>query len=473
MDIRTSQDVALIWCGPCMQGPSEAPRKECQSITVAACGFSLPDLTTVPAEDRCKMFRKRTESFFRSSSFSDTFEGGTYTDNESGTTTVTFQNDYVTIGEGEEAVRTCTARQFSTSYNFTDTETTNLDDEEEEDSSTTATYSSSSGIDSPCSGTFTIVSTGAPDDSGDFNVCPLPGVGEATEDFTYSTLGIFTFSETYDSFGTTISDTLTVTYSELVTIASLEAEIEVRKTMLAGANWPGGECSSSVEFIYGHEDPPEIPEPPPDPPEPVPELAIVCEQVGSVTKARYRFGIPSGERWEATASEWLAWDADDPGTRGPEPLKTTQDVAHAAWVIEHAAWTAAAPETRGEEPIEPTPRSVYEIQFDEGFFSSEWTSWKVLKDAFDAETAAHAAWVAGGSVGPEPDVSADPGAEPTAPTLVASRSWIYAADEWSPWYEMAVPTEAGETRIVNMQSLDRRSSAIGQKPTAHGEVYEF
>jgi hypothetical protein len=479
MNVLTSQDVALIGCCPCQPDACEAPRKECQSISVAACGFSLPALSTIPAEDRCKMFRKKKESFHRVSSYSNTTDGETSTDDEEFTITAIYQNDYVTIGEGEDAVRTCTSRQFSTAYLFTDTQTFSSDDPEVEGSTAVYTFSSSSGIGAPCSGSFTMTQTGFPDDSGVLNICPLPGLDVPIDVYTYSTLGIFTFSETFPSFETTITDTLTITYSEPVTIASLTAEIEVRKTMISGEDWPGSDCSSQVEFSYGYEDPPEIPDPAPDPPDPVPELAVVCEQVSAVTKARYRVGIPAGARWDATTAEWLAWDAagEEDEERGEEPPKTTLDAAHAAWEIAHAAWTAADPDERGEEPLEPTKRTTYELQWDEVFFPAEWEAWKALSDAFDAATAAHAIWEDADpdDRGDEPVIPDDPGAEPSpAPSLVTSRSWVYGGTaEWSGWFEIPIPEGQGETRVVNLLVICYRSAALGQKPTAHGEVYEL
>ncbi|MEY3898673.1 MAG: hypothetical protein RLZZ214_4195 [Verrucomicrobiota bacterium] len=207
------------------------------------------------------------------------------------------------------------------------------------------------------------------------------------------------------------------------------------------------------------------------------ELPISATGSATVTKARYRVGIPAGARWDATTAEWLAWDAagEEDEERGEEPPKTTLDAAHAAWEIAHAAWTAADPDERGEEPLEPTKRTTYELQWDEVFFPAEWEAWKALKDAFDAATAAHAIWEDADpdDRGDEPIIPDDPGAEPTAPSLVTSRSWVYAADEWSGWFEIAVPEGPGETRVVNLLVICYRSAALGQKPTAHGEVYEL
>jgi hypothetical protein len=262
-----------------------------------------------------------------------------------------------------------------------------------------------------------------------------------------------------------------------------KADLIARATAKMPAGWeePEGEvCSSSVEttwpiissFFSGAD-------PEADPPVPAtwPDcsselLPIESIATATVTKSRYRMGIPDGARWEATTAEWLAWE--EAGSVGEEPLKTTFDVAHAAWVIAKAEWDAADPETRGEEPLEPTTRSTYELEWDEVFFSEEWEEWKVLKDAFDAATIAYDAWVAAGSEGEAPPIPEEPDPEPTSPSLVASRSWVYSgAEEWSSWFEIAIPTVSGETRVVNIMIICYRSASLGQKPTAYGERYKF
>ena len=204
----------------------------------------------------------------------------------------------------------------------------------------------------------------------------------------------------------------------------------------------GSECASSIDV--GPPDPPE--EDPPLPPAPGPAPYI------NMVKVRYRRGIPAS---------WADFDG-----------------RHAAWVIAHAAWVIEDPETRGEEPEEPTERTTYECQWDDGNFSVEWLAWEVLKEAFDEATREHAEWVAGGSLGDEPDVPDDPGAAPEpVPTLVATRSWIYAPpDEFSEWFVMelpATPTKPVEILDVNLLVICYRSSSLGQKPTAHGKVHEF
>ena len=96
-------------------------------------------------------------------------------------------------------------------------------------------------------------------------------------------------------------------------------------------------------------------------------------------------------------------------------------------------------------------RSTWEMQWDEVFFPK----------AYDD-------WVAGGRVGEQP--------EDSDPVLVESRDWVWNKNPekpWSEWYKVDAPDSAGEVRVVNVMVLCWKSSQIGQKPTAHGEVYEF
>lgn len=126
------------------------------------------------------------------------------------------------------------------------------------------------------------------------------------------------------------------------------------------------------------------------------------------------------------------------------------------------------------------PRSVYELQWDEMFFPKAWTDWKALSVAYTAAVAAHEAWEAceaatPGDCGEEPVIPSDPGEAPTpGPSLVAERTWAWAGsmeEPWSEWFEIDLPTAAGETRLVNLMAVCHHSTRLGVKPTAYGEVY--
>jgi hypothetical protein len=93
-------------------------------------------------------------------------------------------------------------------------------------------------------------------------------------------------------------------------------------------------------------------------------------------------------------------------------------------------------------PVDYT-RSTWEMEWDLVFASTEWWTW------FDA-----------GATGTEPT----PG-----PSLVSHQSWVWDSEaEWSDWYEIPLPTEPGETRVVNVLTTCWKSTRIGTKPTASG-----
>jgi hypothetical protein len=137
-----------------------------------------------------------------------------------------------------------------------------------------------------------------------------------------------------------------------------------------------------------------------------------CEDsIRSVTKSRYRMTVPAS--WISPYDAWI-----EGGSVGPEP------------------------------PI----RSTYELEWDEGFFPTEWDEW----NNGDRE---------------------DP--EPTpVPELVAERSWTWDGNKteegrWSPWYNINPDLRPGQVRPVNLMIVCWKSAKIGTKPTASGEIHEF
>lgn len=507
MIVTTTQEFALVadGCCPCDLPVCEAPRKQCQSITVEACGETLPEFEGVTAEQRCIIFKKiESRILFVSTvanlptsfSFSPAFENGTITQDDKCARIFAFAE--------VDDERVCQETEYAKNSE-TENRTMNLRNEDE-----TLVYSftysdSGEGTSTSYSGSFSSTETYPPDDpmveSG-----PIYYSGCTTltpdETYTYSEL-VFTNVETVvtpyfetvpnpdedpeDPDDDTIEEqvgsqtdttTKTVTYSLPVELADLTAEIEAVKTMLGTDDWPGTECQSGTEYVYGYPDPELDEDGEPIPPDPEsPPAEPVCTQISSATRSRYRMGIPASSRWDAVTVTWTAWDKADPETRGEEPLKTTFDEAHAAWVTAKAEWDAADPETRGPEPIEPTKRTFFEIQWDEVFFPVAWDAWKALKDDYDLAVAAHETWEAADpeTRGPEPTIPEDPGAAPTPePSLTASRSWSYAGgSDFSAWYEIEIPTIEGETRIVNTLTKCYRSARLGSLPTSHGEIYEL
>ena len=510
MIVTTTQEFALIadGCCPCDLPVCEAPRKQCQSITAEACGETLPDFEGVTAEQRCIIFKKIESRTYTTFVDTDVPIGGGQERN--GTVNQEYKCARIYAFKTESDERICYDYTYSTVLEV-GSSTDSFIIPPEEGSSIVSTYNytiSGEGTSETWAGTETYIYTfpysGDPDDSGTIPY-GYPGCIEVsiTEDFTYAD---FVFTKTHDPIVTIFTQTVpnpdedpenpdddtieeevgritetlleSVTYSLPVELADLTAEIDAVKALLGTDDWPGTECQSGTEYVYGYPDPELDEQGEPIPPDPeAPPVEPVCTQISSATRARYRMGIPATSRWDAVTAAWTAWDKEDPETRGEEPLKTTFDEAHAEWVIEKAAWDIADPETRGLEPIEPTKRTFFEIQWDEVFFPAAWDAWKALKDDYDLAVAAHEAWEAADpeTRGPEPTIPEDPGAAPTpAPSLTASRSWSYAGgSDFSAWYEIEIPTIEGETRIVNVLTKCYRSTRLGSLPTAHGEIYEL
>jgi len=174
------------------------------------------------------------------------------------------------------------------------------------------------------------------------------------------------------------------------------------------------------------------------------------EVIGKVSK--YRIGIPD-------TNEYMNYDA-----------------AYDLWVIDHAAWELLPPEEQGLEPLEPIEAKYYKAKWDEYFFPKDWEDWRdqtadynyavILHDEWDDLTPEEQETI------PEPEVPDPPGAEPTKPNLLASRSFVWTGgDKWSPYYEMALPEIEGESRVVNLLGYHYRSARFGAVGTLWGESY--
>lgn len=117
------------------------------------------------------------------------------------------------------------------------------------------------------------------------------------------------------------------------------------------------------------------------------------------TRCRYRYGIPASESYAGYTEAHDAWV-----------------IAHAAFPALHAAWAAEDPHTRGSEPVdpvEPHQRSVYELTWDEMEAPSAWWTWYYDGMHGDEPTPSH--------------------------VLLAEREWVWDGDlenAQSPWFEM-------------------------------------
>jgi len=447
MIVRTSQDAALLSCCPCDMPDCEPPRINCQSISVDACGYILPACEDVPPEELCKLWRKLTVDIHDNTT--GTSASGIYTTN-----TIT-DKQTVTTREKYSSGSGCGDRIAESQYDITNTHTMTVTATGAAYASWKAISSSNYSIADGCAGTQEQVAI-----SGDVESSPPEAwnncfYADATVNCeTYAGTGpIFTLSESISG-GT--RDT-TITYSLEVDRAMVLSDLDARIAGLEeGEDWPGNDCDSAYLL----------------------EQVGECRRPAGARKARYRVGIPDSQRWEAITEEWKEWDNEDPGTRGDEPPKTSFDVAHAAWVDAHAEWVSADPDTRGPEPLEPIKRTVFSCQWDEVFFPTVWDEWKALKDVYDEAVEALEAWEAcnaatPGACGDAPEVPEEPDEEPEEqPALIASRSWTYAGeDDYSEFFEIELPEVEGSTRVVNMLVKCFRSSRIGLKPTATGEVW--
>lgn len=340
MIVTTSQEYELINCGCCPYPQCPEPRKECQSIEIEACGNIMPQHGDVPQEKQCTRYRTKTEIEVRA--LHKSTEEEIYTNDETNTE----------VTEVKRVDGVCGPHYVSGSRSFaemrksppTDPTVHHLFIED-----------TAAGADGVFTGTYTYTdyldadnNSSGPSNNGvplDFN---------PSGDWTY--VGPATFKKVLTP-ATYETVTLTVTYSDPVTVTILKAELEALIADLAeGDPWGGSQCSSKYEG---------------------------CENPTNLTKARYRFAVPEDY--------------------------STEDV----------------------------PRSTYELQWDEVFFPTD----------------------------------------PEAPVVfVASKSWTWGGsmeDPWSQWFEIPLPEASGETRVVNLRVVCYRSSRIGQKPTAHGEVQEI
>jgi len=62
------------------------------------------------------------------------------------------------------------------------------------------------------------------------------------------------------------------------------------------------------------------------------------------------------------------------------------------------------------------------------------------------------------------------------PVSVASREWTWGGDinnGWSEWFIIPLPSEGGETRVVNMMIQCYKDSRVGVKPTSSGEIVDI
>lgn len=263
--IQTLSDwnARLALCGCCGMPECPAPELVCESITVEPCGFALPviDGSTPPSEDRCTLYKTRTDTLSESQSGSVP----TLVGSSPGTSVINYNLADTTVQEFyRNEAGSCLSRRISTSHDLTYSERTTRDSDGTVFVDQSGTETSSSSLTSACAGSFSFTDSLDPgnNDSGPWNNCPVvshtPGAG-----WSYSA-GSYTRTEALTSPAGT--RTLSVVFSDPITPALLGSELATKTWEADGE--PGGCGASRV------------------PPAGCPDA------VSSLTKARFRFRIP-------------------------------------------------------------------------------------------------------------------------------------------------------------------------------------
>ncbi len=264
--IQTLSDwnARLALCNCCAMPECPAPQLVCEAITVEPCGYELPviDEETPPAEDRCTLYKTRTDSTTESGSES---VPTTILGSPAHRLTTLARTDTTTSEFYRNEAGECADRRIATSHSYSSQEVQTFDSDGAVWSDQTDSNTSSSSLAAACSGSysFTDAVDSENNDSGPYNICPVvshsPGAGWSFSGSTYTKSEAIT--------GPAGTRTLSVVFSDPVTPETLAAE-------LASKTWEDdgetGDCSASRLI-------------PPDCP----------DSISSLTKARFRFRIPS------------------------------------------------------------------------------------------------------------------------------------------------------------------------------------
>ena len=111
------------------------------------------------------------------------------------------------------------------------------------------------------------------------------------------------------------------------------------------------------------------------------------------------------------------------------------------------------------------PRSVFEAQWDIGFFPDGWDA-MIDDPEITPPDPLPEDWT-------HPQIP-DPDASP--PVRLSSHTWIWDGDSEDPWsdeYIIPIPTAGGTNERVNLMTKSYHSARYGVKPTAHGKQYVF
>jgi hypothetical protein len=453
----------LTQCGCCGMPTCPAPTMDCQSLVVYAIsegyfkGFGEGDAVWT-------LYATYTESLVQSSNYSANNTDGpfssafTYVGTLNKSTAwsysgnISIQSDTFCISETIDppSITSCTNSLSETITSFYQV----VDDEAvyyRDDYSYTRTREDISGDDNPAHADWQVAADAwdaqppeeregerPPEPVEDFAECTF--IDNITETFTTLDGNVTGYPVTYTegflrgltsySYGNgEFTNTFTRTYGGGIGYAGWVSAAEARVAAKTFSDSEDPECYGSYcRASYELTPEPVAPEPEEpvegEPPPPAPTAPPV-DLTLQVTKVRYRWRIPS--------------------THAGTYFKITWDVL-----------------------TEPTEYGV----------------WKPLKDAFDLATAAHAAWVAAGSIGTAPTIPANPEAAPTpAATIEADLTYTWGgpgdtedpddASWFSDWYDLAPPTESGNKRVVNVRFECYGVNDYGNKPQVTGEAYEI
>jgi hypothetical protein len=477
-----------------------APRKECESV--ALCGYAIPlidgitDLQKVTRYGHIEVSKVRDYDMgnysmgWRYDPFPDVHQVPPYLPSVTGTfdSTETCGRDAKTTG-GE-----CSEEEVSTYYyGVNNHKEYSTGDEYGVGvgvvSDTTHYQQSASSGAGTCAGTEWYEGTGA---AGPFtwNMCrciPISEIGGSViGDLTLSGETLTrTASSGIDSLPDwfwTDNATQTITFSEPVNAALAALAFDDADAI------HGAACSPFVTYGGG-----------------------AIDAMGTVGKARYRFGVPAGFSTEEAPRSYYEAQWDD--VFFPE--------AWDAWHILRLAYLARIDERASLTADYEAALVVYAAAMDQyaidsaaypGLLAAYDVAMLIYYDAVDAYMVAayvHDDWYwcelyTPGECGPEPIIPEwptepvapvepvepiapvpptlpplldNPGTEPTPiPSLIGSRSWLWGGDMgalWSEWFVLPLLTAPGEIRQVNLRIKCYKSTRLGVVPTAIGEVYVF
>jgi len=269
MIIRTSNEQSLVNCCPCDFPSCEAPSVSCESISIDACGYSLPYNVSIATADLCKLYKTKSDTEVRALHY-----------NTDGTN---YSNDETNTEVSEMFGLSCIERLVSRSHNLDESNAYTPEGDESPSSDINVTQVSTTDSNGVCTGTETYTDN---IDSGNnyTNSFPydVPLAFEPDGTWSYSA-GVYTYS-----FPPGVYDSLiwTTAYSNLVTRTSLLTDLDSVISTITGP-WPDDGCIAITHntSLSG------------------------CDQIDSVTKSRYRYGVPANfSSLSATRSTWeMQW----------------------------------------------------------------------------------------------------------------------------------------------------------------------